>query len=347
MKLASLPSMSFRPESLKFLSFNWFAIVMSVAGLAVAWLRAVPQLGELAGGVALVAAAVAALVFVALLVLSWIRWQVHGQALAADLAHPVRHAFIGAVPVSMLLLATAGVSILGTHAALAVLWWAGSLLQLAVTVWVMARWLRADREQGLNWQVLTPVLFIPVVGNVLAPLAGVPLGAGNWAAAQFGLGLLLWPVVLALLLVRVAQQGLWPERLLPTIFISITPPALIGSSVLQLGGPPALAWMCWGVALFFLLWSASVAKRMLATPFSIAFWSLGFPLTAFAALSLRLVTHAPGAQAMAMIALALATLVVLLLVLGTWRGWRDDSLLQPEPAAMVSASFTATRSKAD
>lgn len=335
--------MTTRPAPLEHLSFNWFAIVMSVAGLAVAWLRAVPVLGEVAGGVALVVAAVAALVFLALLVLSWIRWQVHGQALAADLAHPVRHAFVGAVPVSMLLLAGAGVSIVGTHPALVVLWWTGSLLQLVVTVWVMARWLRADREQGLSWAVLTPVLFIPVVGNVLAPLAGVSLGASHWAAAQFGMGVLLWPVVLSLLLVRVAHQGLWPERLLPTVFISITPPALIGTGVLQLGGSPVLAWMCWGVALFFLVWSASVGKRMLAQPFSIAFWSLGFPLTAFAALSLRLATHAPGAQAMAMLALALASLVVLLLALGSWRGWRDGTLLQPEPVAMVSASFTATR----
>lgn len=339
--------MSFRSESLKFLSFNWFAMVMSVAGLAIAWLRAVPMLGELAGGVALAVGALSAVLFLALLVLSWIRWQVHPDLVSADLAHPVRHAFIGALPVSMLLLAAVGVSILGTHPALAVLWWAGSLLQLVVTVWVMARWLRADREQGLNWQVLTPVLFIPVVGNVLAPLAGVSLGAVHWSTAQFGMGLLLWPVVLALLLVRVAQQGLWPERLLPTLFISITPPALIGSGALQLGASASLGWLCWGMALFFLLWSASVAKRMLATPFSIAFWSLGFPLTAFAALSLRLSDHAPGAQAMAMLALALASLVVLLLAMGTWRAWRDDTLLQPEPAAMVSASFTATRSSKD
>jgi tellurite resistance protein len=100
--------MSSHPENLQHLSFNWFAIVMGVAGLSLAWLQAMPMLGDTATGVALVLAGVAALAFVALAVLSWIRWQVQAEAVAAELAHPARHAFLGAVPVSVLLLATAG-----------------------------------------------------------------------------------------------------------------------------------------------------------------------------------------------------------------------------------------------
>ena len=46
--------------------------------------------------------------------LSWIRWQHYPEALAADLKHPVRHAFIATIPVSIILLATCGVSLLGT-----------------------------------------------------------------------------------------------------------------------------------------------------------------------------------------------------------------------------------------
>lgn len=331
-----------RPESLQYLSFNWFAIVMGVAGLSLAWLQAMPTLGDAAAGAALVLAGVAALAFVVLAVLSWIRWQVHAEAVAADLAHPARHAFLGAVPVSMLLLATAGVSLFGASMALMALWWAGSLMQLAVTLWVMGRWLRADAQQALGWPALTPVLFIPVVGNVLAPLAGVPLGAGGWAAAQFGIGVLLWPVVLALLLARIATQGLWPERLLPASFISVTPPALVGSGALQLGTSPVLAWMAWGVALLMLLWCAPLMRRILAQPFSIGFWALGFPLAAFAALTLRLAFMSEGVQAIAMVALALATLVVVLLALASWKSWRQGTLLAPDAAPLKSITASRT-----
>ena len=329
------------PDALKHLAPNWFAIVMGLTGLALAWSRAAPILGDMAGAGALVLAGIAALAFVALAVLSWIRWQHYPEALAADLKHPVRHAFIATVPVSIILLATVAVSLLGTHAWIAALWWLGSLLQFGVTLWALARWLNADKTQGLSWAALTPALLIPVVGNVLAPLAGVPLGAGAWSAAQFGLGVLLWPVLLALLFARIAVQGLWAERLLPTTFITIAPPAVIGASTLQLGGPALLAWMCWGVALFFLLWSLQILRRMLAQPFSIGFWSMGFPLAAFATLSLRLAARHEAAQAPAMIALALASLVIALLAISTWKGWREGSLLQPEPVAMLAASGNA------
>lgn len=333
--------MSQRPDALKYLAFNWFAIVMTLAGLSLAWGRATPLLGEAAEGGALVLGGVAALALLALLLLSWMRWQHHPGAVAAELKHPVRHAMLATLPVSLILVATVAASLFGDALWVRGLWWLGSLTQFGVTLWVLARWLNADKASGLGWPMLTPVMIVPVVGNVLAPLAGVGLGAGAWAAAQFGIGLLLWPVLLALLFARIAAHGMWPERLLPTTFISIAPPAVIGMSALQLGGPPVLGWMCWGIALFFLLWSLQVGRRMLAQPFSIAFWSMGFPLAAFASLSLRLAQQQPGAQALAMMALALASLVTLLLAVATWKGWRQGSLLQPEPVALIATAGSA------
>ena len=55
-----------RPDALKHLAPNWFASVMGLAGLSLAWGRAEPILGEMAGAGALVLAAAAALLFVAL-----------------------------------------------------------------------------------------------------------------------------------------------------------------------------------------------------------------------------------------------------------------------------------------
>ena len=327
-----------RPDALKYLAPNWFAMVMGLCGLSLAWGRATPLLGDMAGAGALLLAGAAALVFLALAVLSWMRWQHYPEALAGDLKHPVRHAFIATIPVSIILLASCGVSLLGSNAWLAALWWVGSLAQFGVTLWVLVRWLNADKTKGPGWPAVTPVLFIPVVGNVLAPLAGVALGAQAWSAAQFGLGVLLWPVLMALILARIATQGLWPERMLPITFISIAPPAVIGSALLQLGGPATLAWMCWGIALFFLLWSGTLLRRMLAQPFSIAFWSLGFPLAAFATLSLRLAMQHGAVQTLALIALALASLVIVVLGIATWKGWREGSLLQPEPVALIATA---------
>lgn len=327
--------MSHHPTPLKFLMPGWFAVVMGLCGLALAWQRATPFMGDAAGAGALVLGTLAAGIFVLLAVLSLLRWQRYPQALAEDLKHPVRHAFVAAIPVSLILLATVAVAVTGTSALADSLWWVGAVLQMVVTVWALGRWLTPVK--GLTWPAITPVLFIPVVGNVLVPLAGVPLGHDGWSAAQLGIGVLLWPVLLSLLAVRIGTTGLWPERLLPTTFITIAPPAVIGLALLQLGAPRLLGWALWGVALFFLLWSGLVFRRSVSQPFGVAFWGLSFPLAALAALTLRLAQEAaPAFQSLATLVLALATLVIAALVLATVKGLRDGSLLAPEPIATLT-----------
>ena len=92
---------------------GWFGIVMGWSGLALAWHRAGHAMGEQAAAVALAVGAVALLSFALLLLLSLARWRRYPQAVQEDLAHPVRHAFIAAVPISLLLLVTLGVAAFG------------------------------------------------------------------------------------------------------------------------------------------------------------------------------------------------------------------------------------------
>ena len=329
--------MSHHPTPLKFLGPGWFAIVMGLCGLSLAWHRAAPLMGESATAGALVLGAVALLVPLALAALSLLRWQRHPAAMADDLKHPVRHPFVAAWPISLILLATVVTALTGPSWPAQALWLVGASWQFAVTVWVLARWLRDGA--GLAWPTVTPVLILPVVGNVLTPLAGVTLGFSQWSAAQFGIGLLLWPVVLALLATRLAVKGLWSQGLLPATFIALAPPAVIGVAALELGAPPALAWMCWGVALFFLAWAMSVFRRAISQPFALSFWAMSFPLAAFSALTLRLAdTGGAAFQVLAMLALAFSSLVIAALSLATVKGLREGSLLAPEPVAMLQAA---------
>ncbi len=327
--------MSVSATPLKFMLPGWYSLVMGLAGLSLAWLRAVPLMGEAAQAVALGAAALAALVFVVLAVATVLRGWRHADAWAEDRRHPVRHPFVAALPIAFMLLITVAVAIVGPRPLFVVLWWAASLVQLFVTWWVLVRWWRPAAQGGLQWAGATPALFIPMVGNVLVPLAGVPLGQGDWAAAQFGIGLLFWPLVTALILVRIATQGLWPERLLPTAFIFIAPPAVVGLAALQFGAPAPLVWMLWGMAMFSFVWAAALARRIAALPFGLAHWALSFPLTALAALTLRLATPGSVLVALGPALLALATLVILALMFATVRGLRDGSLLAPEPVATL------------
>jgi tellurite resistance protein len=336
------------PNPLKFLMPGWFALVMGLSGLALAWHQAAGVLGDMATGLALVLGLLSALVFVVLVVASGLRWQRYPAALTDDLRHPVRHAFVATLPVSLLLLATVGVALGGAAAPLGAvwnaMWWVGSLAQLWATVWVLGRWLApaaaaqpgAVGAAGL-WPSVTPVLLIPVVGNVLVPLAGLPLGHGVWSAVQFGIGALLWPVVLALILARRVAHSPLPERILPAWFITIAPPAVIGTVLAQWQAPLPVVLALWGVALFFLLWSAPLVRRVAGQPFGVAFWALSFPLAAFTVLTLRVaeLSQVGGLQTAATLMLAVTSIAVLWLGFATVRGLRDGSLLAPEPVANI------------
>jgi len=358
------------PTPLKFLMPGWFSVVMGLAGLALAWLSAGAALGDSATGVSLVVGGVAALVCVAVLGLSLVRASLYPAALAEDLRHPVRHGFVAALPVAVLLLTSQAAALGFRGAWLDGLWGLAALGQLWATVWVLQRWLVASALptpaaapaglQGLIdgallspnaakpvsggaapfWPSVTPVLLIPVVGNVVVPLAGLALGHTVWAMAQFGVGLLLWPVVLTLLLVRRAVQGPLPERLMPTWFITIAPPSVVGLVLLQAQAPVAVVAACWGMAVFFVLWAGSVAQQAVTQPFSLSFWAASFPLAAFTTLTLKLAgaVGSPGLQWAGTVLLALTSLVVFGLCLATVRGLRNGSLLAPEPVAQLIPS---------
>ena len=329
------------PTPLKFLMPGWFSLVMGLSGLSLAWHRASAVLGDMADGIALVVGGLAALVFVVLLVASALRFARYPVALEEDLKHPVRHAFVAALPVATLLLAAVGVALFGPHPLLNAVWWVGALTQLWATVWVLGRWLApvpsASPGQTGLWPGVTPVLLIPVVGNVVSPLAGLPLGHEVWATAQMGIGTFFWPTVMGMVLVRRIAHSPLPDRILPAWFITIAPPAVIGSVLTQYEAPLALSLGMWGIAAFILVWLAPLARRIAGQPFGVAFWGLSFPLAALATLTLRLAELQGGGalQTVGVLLLAVASIVILWLGFATVRGLRDGSLLAPEPIASI------------
>jgi tellurite resistance protein len=315
---------------LQHLGFAWFAMVMGLCGLSLAWARAVPHVGSVALPLSQGLGWLAGALFVLLLAAQVWRWARFPAALLEDARHPVRHVFVAALPSSLVLLPTVWVAHRAYSPWADALWMLGALGLLWSTWSVFRRWLQPGLSPDDFWRGMTPALFIPVVGNVLPALAGTSLGHPVWASAQFGLAAVLWPVMLVLVLVRIGMQGLWPERMLPVTFITIAPPSVLALAAHQLGAPEVLLHMLWGVALFFTGVSLSLLKRCLRQPFGMPFWGLSFPLAASAALSLHLTRLPGGAQSLAVAWLLVVTGVIALLLLATLRGLQQGQLLVPE-----------------
>lgn len=165
---------------------------------------------------------IAAVVFVVLASLYVAKWIRYPEAVQAELRHPVKMSFVPTVTISLLLLATAGQDLI-TPVAIG-LWWVGALGHLALTVVVLSAWFgRPDITLGQ----VTPAWLIPIVGNVVTPLAAPALGSIDLAWFAFSVGLVFWLAFLPILLQRVLLHEVpIPDKLLPTLAIFIAPPAV-------------------------------------------------------------------------------------------------------------------------
>ncbi len=172
------------------------------------------------------------------------------------------------------------------------IWYAGAGLELVISLTVVVILVNSWRQKKAILSWVSPVMFIPAAGNVLVALAGVPLGHVTWSIAQFVLGLVLWPLVSCLLFLRIRKLGALPKMARPSWFIALSPPSVVGLSLLVFQAPSVWVWACWFLALVVLIKLLPILNEARQMPFSNGFWAFSFPLAAWCSLSISMATHA-------------------------------------------------------
>ncbi len=311
---------------LQHLPLPLFAAPMGIGGLGLTWREASHGLGA-PGFIGEALLLLATLLWLALAGLHLARALRHPGALAADLTHPVRAAFVGTVSIGLMIIA-AWLTPLSPGLA-ADVWLVGVAAHFAIGCWTVRGLLRAPKQAA----VLTPPLLIPLVGNILAPVFGVPLGfpALNWML--FGLGALLWFMLQPLLLYRLILGPALPAALRPALVIFLAPPAVGALSLAGLTGgfgPGPLA--CLGLAVLVAVVMLTLVRDFAAAPFAMSWWGWTFPSAAFAsALQLAARAHpASWQQPLLWLVLLAVTGIVTLVSAATLREVLAGRLLQPE-----------------
>jgi tellurite resistance protein len=320
------PAKPLASEGLRHLPLPLFAAPMGIGGLGLAWREAARGLGAPAAiGEALLLAAGMTWLVVAALHL-W-RLARHPEALAADLRHPIRSAFAGAITIGLMIIA--GGLIPHARDAAAMLWLAAVATHVAIAAWTVRGLLMAPREAAS----LAPPLLIPLVGNVLAPVFGAKLGFEALSWMLFGLGALLWALLQPLLLARLVTGPALPQRLLPTLVIMLAPPAVASLALASLTGgfgPGPLAVL--GLAAFIAVVLAMMVRQFAAVPFAMSWWGWTFPTAAFA-IALQAAAHAhpaPWQGPLLWLALLCASAILAIVTAATLRAAACGHLLQPE-----------------
>lgn len=252
-----------------------FAMIMGLVGFSLAWSRAeqVLELGFSPGPLLLSFSVALALVLAALTIAKLIRYPAE---VLGDFGHPVKLAFVPTISIAIILLSVAFLHV--SPLASFWLWSIGTALHLVLTLYVLSSWIHHTRYEITH---LNPAWFIPVVGNVLVPIAGVHHASPEISWFFFSLGLFFWPVLTAIIFYRLIFHGSLPERFMPTLFIFIAPPAVGFVSYFSLVGQvDAFAHILYDVALFFTLLLVVQFRYFVRLKFYLSWWAYSFPLAA-------------------------------------------------------------------
>jgi tellurite resistance protein len=131
-----------------------------------------------------------------------------------------------------------------------------------------------------------------VVGNILIPIAGVTHAPPEVSWFFFSIGVVFWPVLLTIILYRVIFHASLPERLMPTLFILIAPPAVGFISYVKLtGGVDAFGHVLYHAGLFFTLLLFTQLRHFANLKFFLSWWAYSFPLAAITIASLVMFEH--------------------------------------------------------
>jgi len=306
-----------------------FSVVMGLGGFALALRAADDHLGLPSAGMGLAVTVVTSVLFLALLGLYGLKGARYPSAVAAEWAHPAKISFFPTLSISLILLSAAWLPHApGLARALIV---AGSSLQLVLTVAVLSAWLY---QTTFEVQHSNPAWFIPLVGNVLVPIAGVSQLSAETSWFFFSVGMVFWLLLFAILLNRLIFHSPLPEKLVPTFFIFIAPPAVGFIAYLGLtGGLDPFARVLYYTALFLTLLLLVQLPRFSRVVFGLSWWAYSFPLAAVTVASALMHAHTglPLFRLVALGLLALLTVLVAVLVVRTAAATRRHGLALEQP----------------
>lgn len=302
---------------------SWFAVIMGMTGFTIAWHKA-EALFSLPQGISAALLTLTLGLFLLLLGFYVAKFIRYPEAVAAELSHPVKLNFFPTLSISLILLSAALIPYYESVSRVS--WTIGTLLQLGLTLYVLSAWLHGTQFEVVH---INPAWFIPIVGNILVPIAGVRHASPEISWFFFSIGLVFWLVLLSIIFYRMFFHQPLPAKLLPTLFILIAPPAAGFISWIQLTGEVDIfARILYYTAVFLTLMLMTQARRFLNLDFYLSWWAYSFPSAAITIATLIMYEQLQLSffQGVAGVMLVLLTLLVVLLTVKTLQGVRRQTI---------------------
>ena len=172
-------------------------------------------------------------------------------------------------------------------------WWIGVIIQFIFTIIIMSAWIRHNKFEIHH---INPSWFIPVVGCIIIPIAGVQHFSAELSWFFFSIGFFWWLILTTIVINRIIFHHPIAEKLIPTFFILFAPP-IIGFIALTklLNGLNPFGNMLYYFGVFLFVLILFQYKMFSKIKFYLSWWAYSFPIDALV-IGTLLMYHETGSQ---------------------------------------------------
>lgn len=199
----------------------------------------------------------------------------HTKEVKQELSHPIRVNFFAASSISTLLL-----SMFFRHVDMSIasiLFFMGAIVHIFFTFYTIKFWINNNLEIVHS----NPAWFIPIVGNLIVPIAGIGFIDKSILYFYYSIGIFFWIILFSIILNRIIFHKQFAAKFMPTLFILIAPPAIGFISYIKLTASlDFFAHILYSLGLFFTILVFVMYKNYMNIKFFISWWAFTFPMAA-------------------------------------------------------------------
>ena len=262
---------------LKNFPISFYSIALGLAGFAVAWQKAESILG-IDLNLSYVIFALVIISFVSISLIYIYKFIKFPNEVKNEFNNPIKINFFPIIAKVFLL---SSILLLGYNIVVLskTLWIIGACLQLSFTLIILSVWMHSSYFELKH---ISPALFIPIVGNIIVPIAGVSHFPAEISWFFFSIGFFLWLIFMTIVFYRIIFHEPLSEKLIPTFFILMAPPAIGFIAYVKLtGNVDVFAKIMYYFSLFLFIALLSQIKYFSRIKFFLSSWAYSFPLDAF------------------------------------------------------------------
>jgi len=262
-------------ERLQNFPISFFAVVMGMAGATIAWQRLEGIQGG-RPGIGAVLFGVTVFLFLMISAIYLAKFFRHRAEVKKEFKNITKLSFFPTISISLILLSVASAAY--DAGVSRWLWICGTGIHFFLSVAIISIWIR---HPSLEITAISPAWFIPVVGNILVPIIGVVYAPAEVSWFFFSIGLVFWVALFTILLYRLIFHHPLPEKLLPTLFILIAPPAVGFVAYVKLTGTvDPLARILYYFGLFVFVLMLPQLRMLSRIKYYLSWWAYTFPMAA-------------------------------------------------------------------